>query len=152
MILDRLDNWKLYFQEGTLIARGFDFLQRDLDLSLPDGRIDIDGDRIYAVLATYETRTPEQCRFEVHRRYLDIQYLVEGSEVIGWSALDQLKVSESYDVEKDVEFLDWPTRCTSLEVYRGQFAVFFPDDGHAPGLRCGDVKSVRKVVVKILAS
>jgi len=149
MILDRLDNWTLYFPNGSLIAKAFGFLQNDIGPSTPDGRIDIDSDRLYAVIAAYETRPMEHCRFEVHRRYLDIQYLLAGSELIGWSGREGLTISEKYDPEKDVEYFEHPANYTSLQLHSGQFAFFYPDDAHAPGARLGSIVTARKVLVKI---
>lgn len=149
MILDRLESWNLYFREGTRIARAFQFLQDEFDPTSPDGRIDIDGDRIYALVQGYETRPMGKCRFEAHRRYLDIQYVFEGSEAMGWTAREHMIVEEDYDEEKDVEFFEQPLRFTSLEVHTGQFAFFHPGDAHEPGIRLGDTRNVRKVVVKI---
>jgi beta-galactosidase beta subunit len=63
MILDRLDNWKLYFPKGGLIARAFDFIESEIDPSMPDGRIEIDGERLFCVVSTYETKPLEKCRF-----------------------------------------------------------------------------------------
>lgn len=150
MILDRLESWNLYFREGTRIARGFEFLQNEYDPSFPDGRLDIDGDNIFALVQGYDTRPMGQCRFEAHRRYLDIQYIVEGAEIMGWAAREHMIVDEDYDEEKDVEFYEQPLRFTSLEVHRGQFAFFHPGDAHEPGIRLGETNAVRKVVVKVL--
>jgi biofilm protein TabA len=87
--------------------------------------------------------------FEVHRRYLDIQHIIAGSEVIGWAGRDRLRIDEKYDEQKDVEFFHSPERSTLLEVHPGQFAFFYPDDAHAPGGRFGDVVTARKVLLKV---
>lgn len=149
MILDRLESWNLYFREETPIGRAFRFLTDEFDPSMEDGRLDIDGDRLFMVVTRYETNPAGKCRFETHRKYLDIQYMVEGTEIMGWAAREHLIVDEDYDEEKDVEFYELPTRSSSLEVHRGQFAFFHPGDAHQPGVRFGDVSTVRKVLMKI---
>lgn len=150
MILDRLESWNLYFREDTPIGRAFRFLTDEFDPSVEDGRIDIDGDRIFVVVSRYDTKPSGKCRFETHRKYLDIQYMIEGTEVMGWAAREHLVVDEDYNEETDVEFYEHPTRSTNLEVHRGQFTFFHPGDAHQPGVRYGDGGSVRKVLVKIL--
>jgi YhcH/YjgK/YiaL family protein len=152
MVLDRLENWKLYFPKGGSIARAFEFIESEVNPSIPDGRFEIDGDRIFSVISTYETKPLEQCRFEVHRRYLDVQHIIGGSEVIGWAGRDRLRIEDPYDEQKDVEFFHPPDRSTLLELLPGQFAFFYPDDAHAPGGRLGSVTTARKVLVKILIS
>ncbi len=149
MILDRLENWGLYFPKGGSIARAFDFIESEIGPSTPDGRMEIDGDRLFCIVSTYETKPVENCRFEVHRRYLDIQHIIGGTEVIGWAGRDRLRIDEAYDEPKDVEFFHAPERPTLLAVHPGQFAFFYPDDAHAPGGRYGEVASVRKVLIKI---
>ncbi len=89
-----------------------------------------------------------------HRRYLDVQYVAEGTERIGYAPLtEQWKVVEPYDEAKDVAFYD--ARGDLIEVPAGSFAIFGPQDIHAPGLVGGTlpvVRGVLKVVVKCLLS
>jgi YhcH/YjgK/YiaL family protein len=147
MILDRLESADRYAGMQPDFRAAFDFLGR-VDLSsAADGRIDIDGDRVYALAMTAAGKGREAARLETHRRYVDIQYVLAGCDVMGWrNAADPLQ-GEGYDVAKDIEFhrarpVSW------VEVPQGHFAVFFPSDAHAP-LAC--IGNVRKVVVKVLA-
>lgn len=149
MILDRLENWALYFDQDSRVGRAMQWLSRRFDESSPDGRIDIDGEDIFALVQGYATLDPSECRFESHRRYLDIQYVYGGGEVMGWKPISALDVVEDYDADKDVAFFAVPPHFTTLEVYPGQFALFYPNDGHMPRLKLSGEENVKKVVVKV---
>ncbi|HTG01589.1 MAG TPA: YhcH/YjgK/YiaL family protein [Nitrospirota bacterium] len=132
------------------LQQAFSFLRRpDLDSYL-DGKVDIDGDRVFALVQRYTTITTERPRFEFHRKYLDIQYLVSGEEVIGWAPAGDMTVSEPYDANKDVCFGSveqgmW----TPVHLQTGRLAVLWPDDAHAPRLAAGKPVTVIKIVVKV---
>jgi biofilm protein TabA len=148
MICDRLENLHLYCQPGTRLHQGLVFA-RNAAASLADGRHVIDGERIYASVATYETAGREERRFEAHRKYIDAQVLLEGEESIDVSLGQDLSILETYDDNKDVMFLAAPRQFASLPMKPGYFAVFFPHDIHRPGCHLGGKCRVRKIVVKI---
>ncbi|MGD0111469.1 MAG: YhcH/YjgK/YiaL family protein [Armatimonadota bacterium] len=150
MITDQLKNWHLYSGIADLRA-AFEFLQQAGDARSAAGRIDIDGDRLFALPQAYQPKQIEQGRFEAHRRYADIQYVVEGVEMMGYAALDGLQVEDAYDETKDIAFYSTPNGFSAIVVPAGSFAVFCPVDGHMPGIRTGNsTAGVRKLVVKVL--
>ena len=133
------------------LQKALDFLQ-NTDLSaLPDGRTDIDGDKAYALVQSYETREwGEEPLFEAHRQYIDIQYVISGEEVIGWMFGDRLTSTVEYDETKDA----WLNRLhakgmTPVRLSAGQLAVLYPSDAHSPGLAAGAPAPVKKIVVKV---
>lgn len=144
MILDRLPNGAVYAACHPAFARAFAYLAETDFSKVPEGRYEIDGDRVYALVQLCEGRGVAGARIEAHRRYIDIQYTLDGDEVIGWSDLSNV-VAEGYNAEKDVEFFTGENT-TWIDVPAGHFAIFFPSDGHAPLAATG---SFRKVVVKI---
>ena len=146
MIIDRLQNADRYSPLHAGFADGFAFLRRaDLD-QLPDGRHEIDGERLFAIVSRDRGRGREQSLLEAHRRYIDVQFVIEGEDCIGWSPIsDCRRVSSPYDAEKDLElFFERPS--TWLEVAPGTFAVFYPEDAHAPLATRG---RIHKAVVKV---
>lgn len=149
MILDRLDNWMLYAEPGSRLAAAFHYLMLHFDPDTPDGREDLEGELLYAMIQGYRTRAPRDCRFEAHREYIDIQYVFEGAEGMGWAPVDELDVDEEYDPQGDVGFFRTPVNSTTIAVRPGWFALFHPSDAHAPGIRLPESESVRKVVVKV---
>jgi YhcH/YjgK/YiaL family protein len=150
MITDQLKNWRLYLGIAGM-QTAFEFLQQAGDARSAAGRIDIDGDRVFALPQVYQPKPVEQGRFEAHRRYADIQYVVEGAEMMGYSALDALQVDEAYDAAKDTAFFRMPRDFSAIIVPADSFAVFYPTDGHMPGIRAdSSTADVQKLVVKVL--
>jgi YhcH/YjgK/YiaL family protein len=121
---------------------------RDVSRTVADGRMDIDGDRLFASVATYETGSREDRRFEAHRKYIDVQVVLEGEEAIDVSLDRDLPTLEAYDEERDVMFLEPPPRFASLAMRPGWFAVFYPHDIHRPGCHLRTRVRVRKIVMK----
>jgi YhcH/YjgK/YiaL family protein len=146
MILDELNHAEIYATLHPLFPVAFAFLRRTDLAVLPAGRIELDGNRLYANVDVREGKGKEGARLEAHRRYLDIQYVVSGDEWIGRQDVALCAgTGEGYSVEKDIEFF---TAVPPLwfPVLPGNFAVFFPHDAHAPLAGTGIVK---KVVVKV---
>ena len=148
MIYDRFENLDLYCQQGTRLHRALVYA-RDVARAAADGRMDIDGDRLYASVATYETGSREERRFEAHRKYIDVQVLSEGEEIIDVSLAQDLPTLEAYDEKRDVMFLEPPPQFSSLAMRPGYFAVFYPRDIHRPGCLLGEKRWVRKIVMKV---
>jgi biofilm protein TabA len=117
---------------------------------LPDGRIEIDGQKVFAIVQRYETIDTGSPKFEYHRKYIDVQYIASGREIIGWVPAESIIINEAYNADKDVAFGsaeagDW----TPLSLQAGRLAVFYPEDGHAPRLAFGRSSVVTKIVVKV---
>jgi YhcH/YjgK/YiaL family protein len=153
VITDTIKLCRRYTHLSPRFAAALEFLEK-LPADKPIGRYEIDGDNCFALIQSYTSRpqTPAQAIFEAHRRYIDIQFLQAGQETILWAPLDALKkVTQPYDSGKDAAFFaaPVPTQMTAIHLRAGDFAIFFPEDGHAPGLECGGPVPVRKVVVKI---
>ena len=94
MIIDALANMDFYKNLNESLYKGLRFLKETDLAALPVGRYEIDGDAVFALVQEYETHLPEECRWEAHYTYTDIQYIVEGSEKMGWKALDGVVKTE----------------------------------------------------------
>ncbi len=149
MIVDRVENYKCY-PFGSAWNTAFTFLST-ITPSAEETKYEIQGDDIYAIIASYNTKEPH--KFEAHRKYVDIQCLLEGQEVIESTALDGLTVDTPYDLHKDVAlYVKTDSRKTISHLEPGIFIVFFPHDAHMPGVSVGNSSAfVKKVVVKIKA-
>ncbi|GHS90665.1 beta-D-galactosidase [Planctomycetales bacterium] len=147
MILDSLANAPLYENLHPRLARAFAFLRETNLAALADGRVVIDGDKIFANVQTVAGKTPDTAPFETHRKYIDIQVPVSAPETMGWLPADDLRrATDAYDDSRDVAF--WAGKTDNfIRVLPGQFAVFFPTDGHQPAIAAGQLK---KIIVKIL--
>jgi len=146
MILSSLSQSSRYAALHPLFPRVFDYI-RETDLySLAPGRYNIVGDDLIAIVEHVPGRTREMARLEAHRRYIDIQLVLEGDETMGWKPLpDCYNPAGEFSVEKDIQFfLDAPA--SWIAVPPDHFCIFFPEDAHAPLVGNG---SIRKVIFKI---
>lgn len=146
MILDRLNASPLYNALNPLFEKAFDFLKEPSTPELPDGKYPIVGEDLFAIVSRADGKGMDNARLEAHRKYIDIQYFVEGFDVIGWENISRLDLSKTpYDEENDIQFFNEKTDVWT-KVPSGTFAVFFPDDAHAP--MASDVM-MHKIVVKV---
>lgn len=135
------------------IKKAIAFLRQPDIRLLADGRVDIDGQQVFALVQRYETVFTEVPKFEYHRKYIDIQYIVSGAEVIGWAPVERMTITEAYDMDKDICFGTVPTgEMTSVCLHAGQLAVLYPEDGHAPKLAVRAPSRVLKIVIKVAGS
>lgn len=148
MIVTDLEGAGQYLNLAPGVERGLAWL-REFDPSTPDGTHQIDGDRLYALVQSYDTAPATEKRFESHRRNLDIQYVVSGVERILHTTAGGLTVEVPYDEPGDIIFYHDPPASSSLLMPAGSVAFFHPDDAHKPGCMAGGRDAVRKVVVKV---
>ena len=151
MIFGELKNLDL---EGRALSpalqKALRYLQTTDFAGLAPGKYEIDGKKIFAAVSDNETKPKAERRPEAHKKYIDIQYLSSGKEMIGCSFLtDQNEVLEDRLAEKDVIFYKNVVDEIDCELHPGVYAVLFPGDIHRPGCAIGTSSQVRKVVVKI---
>ncbi len=146
MIFDKLENAKRYFQMHPQFEEAFRFLSKKDLAVLPLEKFELDAKNLFVMLTDKPGKTPEAAKLEAHKAYIDIQFLIAGSEKIGWKAYNDCKeVQKEYDSVKDIEyFCDAPQTYFSLTP--GSFAIFFPEDGHAPMVGEG---TIHMAVVKV---
>jgi len=147
MIVDKLARGRRYRSLHPGFAKAFEFLTSAELKSMPAGRQDLDGERLYVSIEHATGRGRDGARLEAHRKYIDIQVTIDGAEEIGWMPLaDCRNPSGAFMTDNDVGFFnDRPQGWIALPP--GQFVLFFPDDAHAP---LGGVGPVRKAIVKVL--
>jgi len=138
-----------YFQHKERWDKAFKFLRESDMTNMELKRYDLDGNNLYALLSEYMSKNEENARYEAHRKYFDIQYVVSGRELIGIAPISQQKdILEPYSVEKDIMFMT-VGQGVNLQAQPDRFFIFFPDDLHRPGLKDGENSPVRKMVVKV---
>lgn len=123
-----------------------------LPADAPLGKFPIDGDSIYGNVMEYDTSIEKPEKLEFHRKYVDIQAILDGRETMFWADIKNLAIRDPYLADKDVEFRIPPEKGVSkLDLLPGFFAVFYPEDGHyGKGLPLsGPAGKIRKVVVKV---
>ena len=146
MIYDTLEHAGQYRKLSGNLAKALDYLTGTELETVEAGRVEIDGERVFALFQSYETK-PENDRPEAHRKYIDIQYLIEGEELIGVAPLASMERVAEAAPERDIWFYEGET--AKLPLGGGRFAILFPQDAHAPCIAAGECRPVRKVVVKV---
>ena len=148
MIKDKLTNAECSYSLSNNLRKGFLWLKENNLETLKDGKYEIDGDKIFANVQSYETK--DDAPYEAHKKYLDIQYMIKGEENVGVVDYKDCETTEVYNEEKDVEFLN----CVRNDFYqilrKGEFLIFYPQDAHKPSLKVDSNKSVKKVIVKVM--
>ncbi|MBI5874425.1 MAG: YhcH/YjgK/YiaL family protein [Deltaproteobacteria bacterium] len=150
MIVTDINHIEHQVSMTAFFKKAVEFLRRPDIHSMADGKVDIGGQDVFAIVNRYETVKTDAPKFEYHRKYIDIQYIVSGEEAIGWVPAEQMTITEAYDMEKDICFGIAPKKeITMVRLQAGQLAVFYPEDGHAPKLAAGSPSAVFKIVVKV---
>lgn len=148
MIYDTLDHLSRYEGLHPGVLQGLRFLaETDLSAAEAGARFPLDGERLFAFVQCYETHANDTP--EAHRKYIDIQYLIEGEELVGVAPLETMTEEVEARPEGDIWFYHGET--APLPIGRGRFLVLFPEDAHAPCLPAGAPAHVKKCVVKVLA-
>ncbi|MBX7259277.1 MAG: YhcH/YjgK/YiaL family protein [Candidatus Hydrogenedentes bacterium] len=147
MIIDTLTRGELYFGLGPRFKAAFEYLLKTDLATLADGKYELEGDKLRAIAMRYESRLHENGEWEAHRKYADLQYIVEGAELIGVAVKGRLR-EEPYDEASDCLVLTGD--CDDFVTVRaGDFAIFWPGEAHKPCLAVDAPAPVRKVVLKI---
>jgi YhcH/YjgK/YiaL family protein len=137
-----------YYKNKDRWDKAFAFLKTTRLDTLSIGSHDIIGKDVYAAVSEYATKNEEDAKFEAHRIYADIQYVVRGTEKMGIIPLEKTQPATQYDETKDILFLS-----AEGGIFRtatpDQFFVFFPGDAHRPGIKIDTNAPVKKVVVKV---
>ena len=149
MIIDKVENLKLYERLLPELTKIADLLESEDFASKEPGRYDVDGDKLYYMIAGYETKPASECKLEAHKKYIDLQLILKGHESVGYTPLQNLAVESEYDADSDCVFYKSPKKLSLIDFKQGMFAVFFADDTHAPGIQAGNSQEILKVVFKI---
>ncbi len=145
MIFDTLENINNYKGLGRVYT-ALQFLA-DTDFSeMPLGRYELEGDDIFYMVQSYET-DPYKTVSEAHKKYIDIQFMVDGEEIVGVAPFSAEKTGTEAKPENDVWFYECHTE--PLTLFKNSFMVLYPNDLHCPGVAVDNPLTCRKVVVKV---
>lgn len=153
MVLDHVKNWEAYAALHHKFPEAFRFIAKAVAEDLPVGKYELDGDALYASVQAYTTKQVADAKFEGHQRYIDIQYIASGTEVMQILEIGKATETVPYDDAKDCAFYADPQgEAAQALCHAGDFAIFFPQDIHKPGLCRNETPSpVKKILVKIKA-
>lgn len=148
MILDSLDQSCRYHSLHHGLAAAFDWLHSH-GATAALGKHEV-TDGVLAIMDAYRTAPAAAKKWESHRRHLDLQAVISGSESVGWAPIRELTTRTPYQSEKDAEFYEPPVvPVPRFRLRPGLFAIFFPEDGHQPGVMEEVPGEVRKIVFKL---
>lgn len=151
MVADKIEKWQNY-HFGAAWQKAFAFLNM-LSPTTNDGKYEIEGEEIFAIVMSYNTILREDAVIESHQKYVDIQATIRGVEGFECFCADTLTIKTPYDTTKDITFYEKNTICHSrIHVAEGYFVMFLPHDAHMPCLRVDNKEAyIKKVVIKIKA-
>lgn len=148
MIIDKLENARLYAGISKKIAKGLAILKEMDFCKQEDGKYEV-NDNLFYIVQRYKSKPFAECRLEAHRKHIDIQYLVAGDEFIGYAPFEGLKIKQKYEDKKDVGFYKVPDKISMVELMAGMFCILFPHDAHMPCIQFDGPMDILKVVVKV---
>ena len=150
MIIDSIKNAKKYYCVHPSFEKAFEALAA-IDESTPNERITVDGDNIFINLSEYVNKNVEDCLFESHKKYIDIQYVVTGEEYIDLCDQDILKATDDRLDTDDIAFFENTDKFSRADLTEGIFVVIFPGEAHKPCIAPdGKGVKVKKAVAKII--
>jgi YhcH/YjgK/YiaL family protein len=147
MIIDKIENSHLYKGLSSRIEKAFEYIVKTDLKNIKPGKYEIDGEDIFALINEYKTKPESEGKLEAHRKYIDVQYVISGEELMGYVPLGQQQIIEPYKEENDIVFFRGYK--SSMKVSEGMFAIFFPEDVHMPGISTGNISDVKKLVIKV---
>jgi biofilm protein TabA len=149
MILGHLNRWNLEKNAySPLIHKAMDYLLTTDFSRMPNGKYEIEGQRLFALLQESQTEAKSQRKPESHNRYTDIQYLISGEEKIVYASREGTVVSEQDD-SKDLILYKRVGEETELVLHPGMYAIFYPEEIHRPCCLISESARIRKVVMKV---
>lgn len=128
--------------------QAFHFLKTADLKNLPLGKQELEGDHLFVSVMEYYAKQKQDALYESHKKYIDIQYVITGEEIMGLTTLDKIEIRDPYDPENDIVFYN----SDGGDYYNAtpdNFFIFFPEDVHRPSITTGDSVLVKKIVVKI---
>ena len=148
MVVDTLDNLGKYVSLNPLFVQAAEFLQSHDLLQLEIGKTELKGKDLVVNVAQTNPKTKDQAKLETHNEFIDIQIPLSGTEIIGYTAArDCVPANAPYSAENDITFFEGAAD-TYITLKPGMFAIFFPQDGHAPAI---SPEGVKKIIVKVKA-
>lgn len=150
MIYDVVKNASKYKGLSKELDTALDFITNTNIKELECGRIDIDGEQVFANVMEYMTKLPSEGFFESHKKYIDIHMLITGEERVSVTDIDKVTDLSEYSEVDDFQKHEAKVYSDSL-ITEDCFMICFPQDAHRPGMAIEDKQEVKKIVLKIKA-
>lgn len=148
---DNIKNAKKYYELSEYIKLGLEYLENTDFSEMQNGKYKILGDFVFAIVQDYHSKPESEGKFEVHKKFIDIQYIIDGEERMGVGDINNFSETTKYDDVKDIVFLEPKAQSMPdfLNLKEKEFVIFMPSDAHMPSISVKDSSYVKKVVVKV---
>ena len=146
MILDTIDNLGKYLPLNPNFAKVIEFLQSKNLQELPLGRNEIYGDSVFANVVEVKPKSKEEAPIEIHRKYIDVHIPLSCDEIAGYTPLAELPLVEFVEADDAALFPISLRARDYFNIRKGEFVIFFPQDGHAPAITDSLLK---KIIIKV---
>ena len=150
VITDIIENAENYYKLGENFKKGFEFLKNTNLKELENGKYQIDNDDVFVSVQDYTTKPESEGKFEAHKKYADIQFIISGEEKIGYTNIQNCTPTTFYDDTKDIVFLEG--KGDFITARENSFLIFMPQDAHMPCISNQKPQYVKKAVVKVKIS
>lgn len=152
MIKDNIKNFNKYLDLPERVKLGLNYLMNTDFSSIENGKYEIKGDEVFAIVQEYTPKPESEGKFEAHKKYTDIQYIIKGEEKMGFGEIGDFVELTEYNQEKDIVFLSLNKDGVSdfVTVKEEEFVIFTPNDAHMPSIKANSSENVKKIVVKVL--
>jgi len=148
VIIDKLESFEIYKKINRRFSHAFDFILNYERSRMGEGKYEIDGSKVFALVQEYHTQSSDKFVWEAHRKYIDLQYMLEGTEDMGYAHISSMKPISDY-IDTD-DYILFKGDGMYIKVREGFFTIFFPHDCHKVRVSTGSISKVKKIVVKIL--
>lgn len=153
MIVDTISNYKRYLGINAGIDRVLSVAALCNPETFSAGRVSLNGDRLYMNFAEYDTHDQKSGITEAHKRYIDVMYMVDGTETVYVKPAEKLgKITRAYDAADDAILAETENDCSAVRLDAGSFLILFPEEAHAPGCHSDGSRHVKKIIGKVLIS
>jgi YhcH/YjgK/YiaL family protein len=149
MIVDKIENVSLYSKISGQIASALKILSSKEISSASEGKHEVEGNKLFYLVQKYSTKPRNQGQMEAHKKYIDIQFVLDGQESIFVENISACKLASAYNENDDAAMYDVPKNFSEIYMSKGMFCILFPQDGHLPCRTAASESKVHKIVFKV---
>jgi YhcH/YjgK/YiaL family protein len=147
MIIDKTQNYCNYNFSNRKISKALKIILNTDFRNKESGKYEIEGDELYYIVNEYRTKSEFETIPELHKKYIDIQFISEGTERIGYAPYSRQKVFKKYNIENDIAF--YKSKMSYITLSKGMFAIINTMELHQPGILLKEPEYVKKIVFKV---
>jgi len=149
MIVDKIENASLYSSICRQITTALEILNSKEISNAAEGKHEVEGSKLFYLVQKYSTKPRNEGQFEAHKKYLDIQFVLDGQESIFVENISVCKLASAYNENDDAAMYDVPKSFSEIRMSKGMFCILFPQDGHLPCRTSINESKVHKIVFKV---